>query len=436
VVVPDYEGPQNEWAVGPMLGRATLDSVKAVESFAPAEIEGSATQVAMNGYSGGSEATTWAAAFVRSYAPSVHLVGIAVGGNFPDPGYTLTKFDGSLWYGTEIGVMVSINRAYPEFDLDAILNAKGQALAAQDGMDAGGCGASTLNEPGGNASQFTNYPSSPAIAAIPRVKQVLDEMNLNNAPVMSPPSFVYNATGDELAHIAPVDAWVAEECRRGATIDYDRDPAGSEHVTGLTVYWPQALLYLEQRFAGASPPDTCPPGSSQGSSGSATTTTPAASVCPVAARRLGTGALGRARLGMTRAQVRRAYRGTVDRRGRYQDAFCPQATGIRVGIPTVALLRSLGPSARRRLRGRIDWILTGDPAYSLRRLRPGSTVSDTGRARLGRAYGTGGARWYLLAEGSVTGLAEVRRGVIVRVGIANRALTRSPLTRRLLIASL
>jgi Secretory lipase len=49
VVVPDYEGPQSEWAVGPMLGRATLDGIRAVESFAPAGLEGGRTPVGMNG---------------------------------------------------------------------------------------------------------------------------------------------------------------------------------------------------------------------------------------------------------------------------------------------------------------------------------------------------------------------------------------------------
>jgi hypothetical protein len=34
VNVPDYEGLKSEWAVGPMLGRASLDSVRAAEHFA------------------------------------------------------------------------------------------------------------------------------------------------------------------------------------------------------------------------------------------------------------------------------------------------------------------------------------------------------------------------------------------------------------------
>ncbi|HEY3774986.1 MAG TPA: lipase family protein, partial [Solirubrobacteraceae bacterium] len=40
VVTSDYEGLNSEWAVGPMLGYATLDSITAVEHFAPAGLEG------------------------------------------------------------------------------------------------------------------------------------------------------------------------------------------------------------------------------------------------------------------------------------------------------------------------------------------------------------------------------------------------------------
>jgi hypothetical protein len=262
VVVPDYEGPQSEWAVGPVVGRATLDSIRAVEHFARSQLEDNRTPVGLVGYSGGSEATDWAGAFAREYAPELNLVGIAAGGNFPDFTYTMSQFDGSLWYGIEIGVLVSFNRAYPELDLPSLLNANGRAVAAQDGEDAGGCASSTLNEPGGNASQFTNYPSSTALADVPRVHHILDELSLlDTGPALSPPSFIYNAIGDEIAHIEPVDTWVADECRRGATIDYYRDPVGSEHITAVAVYWPLALNYIEQRFAGATPPDTCPAGS-------------------------------------------------------------------------------------------------------------------------------------------------------------------------------
>ena len=258
VVVPDYEGPHSEWAVGPMLGRATLDAVRAAESFAPAGLEGARTPVGMNGYSGGAIASNWAEALAPNYAPGLNIVAVAAGGIFPNLDYTMGTLDGSVWYGVQIGVLVAINRAYPQLNLSSLLNPNGQALAAQDGQDADGCAGAATNEPAGNASEFTIFPGSEALAATPEVRTVLDKLDMETAaPVPTAPSFFYNAINDELAHIQPVDHLVTYYCAHGASIDYDRDPVGGSHVGGLSMYWPLALQYLENRFAGQPAPNTC-----------------------------------------------------------------------------------------------------------------------------------------------------------------------------------
>jgi len=258
VVTSDYEGLDSEWAVGPMLGYATLDSITAAEHFAPAGLEGVKTEVTLNGYSGGSEASTWAAAFAPKYAPNIDIVGVAAGGNFPDFIYTTEHLDNSIWYGTEIGVLESFSRALPQdFDLSKLLNASGQALAAKDGQDGSGCAGSTLNEPYGNASEYTNFPSSEALAGYPPVERGLEELSLKNGPLPKAPLFLYNSVDDDLAFVQPVDAWVADYCRHGVTVDYDRDPAGGDHLSGFVPYWKAALPYLENAFAGDAAPDNC-----------------------------------------------------------------------------------------------------------------------------------------------------------------------------------
>lgn len=259
VVTSDYEGLDSEWAVGPMLGHATLDSITAVEHFRPAALEGAKTKVTLNGYSGGSEASTWAAAFAPRYAPKIDIVGVAAGGNFPDLVYTTEHLDNSIWYGTQIGVLESFSRALPQdFDLSKLLNASGQALAAKDGQDASGCAGSTLNAPYGNASQYTNFPDSEALAEYPPVNRGLEYLSLKNGPLPKAPLFLYNSVDDDLAFIGPVDAWVANYCRHGVTVDYDRDPAGGDHVSGIGPYWTATLTYLANAFAGDRPPDNCP----------------------------------------------------------------------------------------------------------------------------------------------------------------------------------
>ena len=258
VNVPDYEGLESEWAVGQMLGYATLDSVVAAEHFAAAGLEGTKTEVSLNGYSGGSEASTWAAALAPKYAPQIDLVAVAAGGNFPDLDYTMQYFDNSIWYGTEIGVLVSFSRALPQdFNLSKLLNASGQSLAAKDAQDGSGCGGSTLNEPYGNASQYTNFPDSEALADYAPVNSGLEYLSLKNGPLPKAPLFLYNSVNDDLAYIQPVDAWVADYCRHGVTVDYDRDANGGDHVSGFVPYWKAALPYIENAFAGVTPPDNC-----------------------------------------------------------------------------------------------------------------------------------------------------------------------------------
>lgn len=258
VVTSDYEGLDSEWAVGPMLGYATLDSIIAAEHFTPAGLEGAKTEVTLNGYSGGSEASTWAAAFAPKYAPNIDIVGVAAGGNFPDFVYTTDHLDNSVWYGTEIGVLESFSRALPQdFDLGRILNASGQALAAKDGQDGSGCAGSTLNESYGNASQYTDFPSSEALAAYPPVNRGLEFLSLKNGPLPRAPLFLYNSVEDDLAFIQPVDAWVANYCRHGVTVDYDRDPTGGDHLSGIVPYWTATLTYLRNAFAGVALPNNC-----------------------------------------------------------------------------------------------------------------------------------------------------------------------------------
>lgn len=257
VVVPDYQGPQSEWAVGPIEGRTTLDSIRAVERFAPAQLEGRRTAVGMIGYSGGSIPTLWANALARRYAPGLHLVAAASGGNVPNPIENLSKVNGGPFAGTLIGVSVAVNRAYPQLRLNAILNAKGRALAAKDGRDASGCAGSVTNAPGGTVGQYTRYKTPQALEALPRVKRVYKRLDLIGGALPEAPSYIYNEIHDELAIIKPVDQMVASDCRRGAVIDYYRDPVG-EHLTGAGAYVVPAFQYLAARFAGKRAPSTCP----------------------------------------------------------------------------------------------------------------------------------------------------------------------------------
>jgi hypothetical protein len=258
VVVPDYEGPLSEQAIGPLEAHTTLDSIRAAEQFGSAELDGVRTSVGLIGYSGGAIPTVWANAFLAHYAPELRVVGAAAGGIPANVGALFPAFDGGAFSGASIGLLVSIQRAYPELGLDKILNDAGKALADQDAKDANGCGGSILNAPFQTADQWSVYPNMQALVNEPRVKAAFAHLNLIGGPTPSAPAYFWNAVNDELATIEPVDELFSAQCAEGAVIDIHREPAG-EHVTGMAHYVPAAMDYLKARFEGQPAPNACPP---------------------------------------------------------------------------------------------------------------------------------------------------------------------------------
>jgi Secretory lipase len=259
VEFPDYEGPNSEWTVGLLEGYTALDGIRAVEHFAPADLEGARTRVATAGYSGGALPTLWGASLAKSYAPELNIVAAASGGNAPDPVENLAALNGSPLFGTVVGVAVGVNRAFPELHLDSILNARGRALAATDGRDGDGCGGLVFNAPGGTVAEYSNYPTPQALLAAPNVRAVFAHEDLIGRAAPAAPSLIVNSAQDELAFIGPVNELVDADCAQGAVIDYQTPPG--EHVTGDEFFGQYALPYIQDRFAGKPAPDTCPAGS-------------------------------------------------------------------------------------------------------------------------------------------------------------------------------
>ena len=147
--------------------------------------------------------------------------------------------------------------------------------------------------------------------------------------------------------------------------------------------------------------------------------------CPRSTGRLSGRTLGLVRLGRTRAAVRRALGRSTNRGRRYMDFFCLTPNGIRVGYPTPVLLRRLPRRLRRAVSGRAILALTANPGYALRGVRPRTRLSKVARRlHAGRAFHVGLNYWYLVPNGSSTGVLKVRHGVIEEVGIADKRLTR------------
>ena len=106
------------------------------------------------------------------------------------------------------------------------------------------------------------------------------------------------------------------------------------------------------------------------------------------------------------------------------DFFCLTPGGIRAGYASPRLLRALRPRLRARYRGRVVFISTASPFYSLRGVRAGASLAAARRVlRLSNPFRVGLNDWYLAPNGAVRAVLKVRHGRVEEIGIAEKSLT-------------
>jgi hypothetical protein len=249
VVVSDYEGPQSEYGAGYQAGHFVLDAIRATLHFQPARIA-AGTPIGLWGYSGGGLASAWAAELQPSYAPELKLAGVAEGGVPPDLAAVAKNIDGGAFAGIYFAVAVGLSRAYPEMDLNSILNDKGKKMVAAIGTkcitDIAAIGA---------FHRISEYTTVPDPLALPQMKKIIATNHLGQQRPAGP-IFDFHAIFDELIPIAGDDALAAQYCAEGVMVQHYRDPA-SEHASLAVTGAPLAVAYLADRFAGKPAPSNC-----------------------------------------------------------------------------------------------------------------------------------------------------------------------------------
>jgi hypothetical protein len=202
------------------------------------------------GYSGGGLASAWAAELQPSYAPEVKLAGVAEGGVPPDLAAVARNIDGGAFAGIYFAVAVGLSRAYPEMDLNSILNDKGKAMVAAIGTK---CIADIAAM--GAFHRISEYTTVVDPLALPQMKKIIATNHLGQHRPAGP-IFDYHAIFDELIPIAGDDALAAHYCSEGIAVRHYRDPA-SEHTSLAVTGAPLAVAYLADRFAGRPAPSNC-----------------------------------------------------------------------------------------------------------------------------------------------------------------------------------
>ncbi|NKZ04241.1 lipase family protein [Actinomadura latina] len=239
VAMPDFEGPKSVFMAGPQAGHAVLDGIRAVKNFGT----GGLGKWALNGYSGGAQATGWAAELQPSYAPDVELAGVTMGGTPADPGAVARSLDGGLFSGFEAAATVSLDAEFPEAGIQKLLNDKGrQAMADARGK----CVTDLLT--GFAFKKLADYSTVPDPLSVPSVAAMLKKNTMGSA-APGAPVFNYHANTDEIVPVGQANALVKAWCSKGATVQTVRDAIG-EHALEALVRNNDVVAFLADRFAG------------------------------------------------------------------------------------------------------------------------------------------------------------------------------------------
>jgi|HubBroStandDraft_3_1064219.scaffolds.fasta_scaffold22714_2 pimeloyl-ACP methyl ester carboxylesterase len=253
VAVTDYPGlgtPGPEiYNVGIAEGHAVLDSLRAALAL-PGDSLSASAPVAVEGYSQGGGAAGWAAQLHHTYAPSLNLKGVAMGGTPANLQTVANNINGTAFFAFLAGSAIGFAAAYPQVGLSKELTAAGkQAFAQLETM----CQVQGLLTYAGKTLQdYTvggvNPMNDPAWTA------VLDENNLGK---IAPDVPVLQSHGllDEVIPYSVEVTLHEQYCSLG--VKSQLDSFVGEHVTTALEDQPAVLTWLANRFAGQPAPSNC-----------------------------------------------------------------------------------------------------------------------------------------------------------------------------------
>jgi hypothetical protein len=252
VAAPDYQGPRSMFLGADGEARGVLDGLRAARAFAPAGVDDHAP-IGLWGYSGGAFASSVAAQMQRRYAKDIKLAGVALGGVPADVRASIKKFSGSVFGGALVMGFVTVDRAYPEYNLTQYMTGVGIAAMAQSQADC--INDAVLKHPVASIAMYAKDPNIIDSAVLAPMFKKMSPLTFPGWP--RAPVYEYHAVLDELAPIGPARALVARFCRAGVRVQHVEDHL-NEHISYVAVGSTGALDYLGDRFAGKPAPSTCP----------------------------------------------------------------------------------------------------------------------------------------------------------------------------------
>lgn len=250
VVVPDYEGPQALFAIGPQQGRTILDGIRATEQLRQGGIDRT-SRVMMWGYSGGALGSAWASEMQPTYAADLNVIGVAEGGLPSNLKATIEAVDGGRYSYLGPLALAAMARAFPGAGITEALNPDGKR-AFDAIQDACSTDPALLRLAHHSLRDFTTQPG---LLNQPKVDAALQQLNLGRAAPQVP---IYNYQGvlDQIVPFTTNQALVRFYCSQGVVVDHVVSDNADHVAAGVAGVQP-ALQWLTSRVAGTPSPNTC-----------------------------------------------------------------------------------------------------------------------------------------------------------------------------------
>lgn len=257
VVLTDYEGlgtpGVHTYVNRKAEGYAVLDAIRAAQRLREAGLPDHGP-VAIAGYSQGGGASAAAAELQPSYAPELQLKGAYAGAVPADLAAVAKNLDGHYAVGFLMFAVASMNYAYPELDVPAVLNDRGKALEAEVENEC--TGDAIVKHAFTRTAELTadGRPITAYLAEEPFASAVAEQRIGRVAPAA--PVLVAHSALDDIVPFEQGRTMARDWCAEGATVQFDT-LAVPTHVGGAVAAYPDAFAWLDGRLHGAPAPSNC-----------------------------------------------------------------------------------------------------------------------------------------------------------------------------------
>lgn len=264
VNIPDHEGPKGAFCVGPLGGKAALNSIRAALKTGNVTGIDVDAEVVMWGYSGGTIPTGWAASMQPHYAPELkkNLIGAAVGGWVVNVTATAEATEGTIFAGLVPSAIGGIVAEYPHLKKVIYEELSEISISLFEGVKKMCIVPSLIGFMG---SHFFTGPnrwvkSGFSVLERPEVSKVIDEVSLGlNDNVTAPeiPFYIYHSKKDDVVPFKPALKAFEKLCKQGAGSIELHTMDRPNHLMGLIEGAASALQWIEGRFNGTQPAKGC-----------------------------------------------------------------------------------------------------------------------------------------------------------------------------------